>query len=96
MVYSKYDQRVKGALAPFMNDLGLNWSDIDGLRLTRYGHALPVAQTGGIASGLFERASQSINDKIFFANQDNWGNPCFETSYAVGKVAAYQVLGKEI
>lgn len=95
-VYSKYDQRVRGALAPFMNDLGLNWSDIDGLRLTRYGHALPVAQTGGIASGLFERASRSINNKIFFANQDNWGNPCFETSYAVGKVAAYQALGKDI
>ncbi len=96
MLYSKYDERVRTALAPFMNDLGLSWSDIDGLRLTRYGHALPVAQTGGIASGLFERASKPINNKIFFANQDNWGNPCFETSYAVGKVAAYQAMNRAI
>lgn len=96
MLYEKYDGRVKKAIDPFLQTMGIAWSDVDGIRLTRYGHALPVAVSGGISSGLFERAHAPINNKIFFANQDNWGNPCFETCYAVGSVAAYQAMGKEM
>jgi len=51
------------------------------MRLVRYGHALPLAQVNGVKSGLFENAAQSIDGCIHFANQDNWGNPCFETSF---------------
>jgi len=96
ILYSKYSGRIDKAINPFLNDLNLNESDIDGIRLTRYGHALPVACSNGLASGLFERAHQPINDKVFFANQDNWANTCFETCYATGLVAAYQAMGKEI
>lgn len=95
MLYDKYKDRIEGALKPFHHNLGINADDIDGIRLTRYGHALPVAVTGGISNGLFEKAHKSIDNKIFFANQDNWGNPCFETSFATGYVAAYQAMNKE-
>lgn len=95
MLYEKYDGRVREALNPFMNEFNLNWDDVDGMRLTRYGHALPVAETGAISSGLLERAHRPINNKIFFANQDNWANPCVETSFHVASVAAYQALGKD-
>lgn len=95
MLYDKYSERIKNALTPFHSDLGITQNDIDGIRLTRYGHALPVATTGGISNGLFEKAHQPIDDKIFFANQDNWGNPCFETSFATGYVAAFQAMNKE-
>lgn len=95
ILYEKYDGRVREALTPFMNELNLNWSDVDGIRLTRYGHALPVAMTKAISSGQLERAHRPINNRIFFANQDNWANPCVETSFYAASVAAYQVLGKE-
>lgn len=95
MLYEKYDGRIQTAIKPFLDDLGIIATDIDGLRLTRYGHALPVAVHGGISSGLFERAHEIIDNNIFFANQDNWANPCFETSYATGYVAAMQAMNKD-
>lgn len=80
-LYNKYLERIKAKLTPALPGMGLTWNDVSGMRLVRYGHALPVAQTNGVKSGLFEAASQSIDNCIHFANQDNWGNPCFETSF---------------
>lgn len=95
-LHEKYEKRIKKALDPFLKKSGKTWNDVEGLRITRYGHSVAVAQYGEIASGKLERAHQSINDKIFFANQDNWANPCFETSYAVGTLAAYQASNRNI
>ena len=92
----KYTSRIQKALGPFLSKSGKTWDDIEGIRLTRYGHSVAVAGYGDIASGLLERAHQPINNKIFFANQDNWANPCFETSYAVGTLAAFQATNRTI
>ena len=92
----KYTARIQKALDPFLKKSGKSWDDVEGVRLSRYGHSVAVAGHGDIASGLLERAHQPINNKIFFANQDNWANPCFETSYAVGTLAAYQATGRTI
>lgn len=94
ILLEKYTGRIQKALDPFLKKSGKSWDDVEGLRLTRYGHAVAVAQSGEIASGKLEAAHAPINNKIFFANQDNWANPCFETSYAVGTVAAYQATGR--
>lgn len=75
-LYSKYESRIQERL----NGI-INWSDVEGMRLVRTGHSVPVATKGFIVDGTFERASASIDGCIHFANQDNWGNPCFETSY---------------
>lgn len=80
-LYQKYQERIKQRLQPALTGIGLSWNDVEGIRLVRYGHALPLAETRGVSSGLFERASKSIDGCIHFANQDNWGNPCFETSF---------------
>ena len=80
-LHAKYVDRLKPRLLPVLQNVGLTWSDVEGVRLVRYGHSMPVAAVGGVASGLFERASASIDNCIHFANQDNWGNPCFETSF---------------
>ncbi len=80
-VYDKYLERVKARITPALPGMGLSWSNVQGMRLVRYGHALPLAQVNGVKSGLFENAAQSIDGCIHFANQDNWGNPCFETSF---------------
>lgn len=80
-LHAKYVDRLKPKLIPALQNMGLSWADVEGVRLVRYGHSMPVAAIGGVASGLFERASASIDGCIHFANQDNWGNPCFETSF---------------
>lgn len=80
-LYEKYQARVMTSLAPVLKNLGLTNSDVQGMRLVRYGHSMPVASINGVNSGMFELASRSIDNCIHFANQDNWGNPCFETSF---------------
>src|SRR5690606_16390241 len=80
-VYDKYLERIKARINPALPGMGLSWSNVQGMRLVRYGHALPLAQVNGVKSGLFENAAQSIDGCIHFANQDNWRNPCFETSF---------------
>ncbi len=95
-LYSKYETRVKNALEPFLKNARKSWDDVKGIRITRYGHAVAVAKSGEIASGKLEKAHAQINDKIFFANQDNWANPCFETSYATGTLAAFQATNRDI
>lgn len=91
----KYTARIQKSLDPFLRKSGKTWDDVEGIRLTRYGHSVAVAQANAIASKKLETAHAAISDKIFFANQDNWANPCFETSFAVGTVAAYQALGRD-
>lgn len=80
-LHGKYQERIRNRIFPQLTELGLTWSDVEGMRLVRYGHSVPVAKVGGVSSGQFERASASIDGCIHFANQDNWGNPCFETSF---------------
>ena len=90
--YEKYQQRAYTAIEPFMKQMGLSQNDIEGMRLVRFGHALPVAAVNGIASGTFEKASASIDGCIHFANQDNWGNPAFETSFGCALQVVEKVL----
>ncbi|WPU63866.1 FAD-dependent oxidoreductase [Peredibacter starrii] len=80
-LYNKYLERVKTRIAPMLPGMGLTWNDVAGMRLVRYGHALPVAHINGVRNGMFETAHRSIDNCIHFSNQDNWGNPCFETSF---------------
>lgn len=87
-LYQKYQDKIKQRLLPALAGLGLSWADVEGMRLVRYGHALPLAERRGVSSGLFETASKSIDGCIHFANQDNWGNPCFETSFG----SAYRLI----
>ena len=87
-LYQKYEDRLKSTLPEVLSSLNLSWSDVEGWRLVRYGHSMPVARTGHVANGTFERASKDIAGCIFFANQDNWGNPCFETSWKCAVEAA--------
>lgn len=87
-LYEKYENRLKATLPEVLSSLGLSWADVDGWRLVRYGHSMPVARTNYVANGTFERAAKDIAGCIFFANQDNWGNPCFETSWKCGLEAA--------
>jgi hypothetical protein len=89
--HDKYRERILNEVEPIMTGIGLNKQHILGVRLTRWGHSLPVAQQGLLKSGIAEASHQPVGNRIFFANQDNWANPCFETGFAEAKKAAEQV-----
>lgn len=59
---------------------GLTPDHVRELRVARWGHALPLAETGHLASGVWARARSPIAGRIFFAEQDNWPAPAIETA----------------
>ena len=59
---------------------GLSPDHIHELRVARWGHALPLAETGHLAAGVWARARSPIAGRIFFAEQDNWPAPAIETA----------------
>jgi phytoene dehydrogenase-like protein len=60
--------------------LGLGRAEVAGIRLARWGHALPVAATGLIAGGTVDRLRRPFRDGMFFVQQDNWALPALETA----------------
>jgi hypothetical protein len=60
--------------------LGVGVADVKQVRMTRWGHAVPVSRIGFIANGCAEAVRRPIDGKIFFVNQDNWALPAVETA----------------
>lgn len=79
--HDKYKNRYLQDIEPLLNALKLTSKDIHGVRLTRWGHSLPLSRTGLLNEGKPQRAAAAIKNRIHFANQDNWMNPCFETAH---------------
>ena len=50
------------------------------LRLSRWGHPLPVAEAGLIANGTIDVIRKPFKRRVFFVEQDNWILPAFETA----------------
>ncbi len=94
MSHDKYREKYETELRTILPGLGISESDLLGMRLTRWGHSLPLSQKGLLASGQATTASESILGRIHFANQDNWMNPCFETAQEVAEEKTSLILEK--
>lgn len=80
--FEKYKTHALTEVTPFIKALGLEPENVKGIRFARWGHAMPVSKVGLLKSGILEQAHQPISNKIYFANQDNWANPCIESAFA--------------
>jgi len=49
------------------------------VRMSRWGHAMPIASPEFIASGLAQHVRRPYLENVYFVNQDNWALPAFET-----------------
>jgi hypothetical protein len=78
---------VEKVLPDMLEQLGVPESAYEGTRVTRWGHSLPLARTGFIADGTLDKIG-APQGRIFFANQDNFMNPAFETAFATAQRAA--------
>jgi hypothetical protein len=70
---------------------GLRASDIEGVRLTRWGHPMLVTRPGQMADGTLRAASQS-QPGLFFAHTDVNGAPAYENALAAAFDAVDAVL----
>ena len=86
--HAKYKEQIEAELPAMLKALGIDASDVAGMRMSRYGHALPLAKAGVIAKGGPEFLSTPYKESVFFANQDNWASPCFEVCASTAFQAA--------
>ena len=73
-------------------DLKIAPSDVAEVRLTRWGHAMPIAAPNAIATGTAELARRPINEKLWFVNQDNWLLPAVETCLQEAETWSAEIL----
>lgn len=89
--HDKYRNAVLAELTLKLPALGFKNTNanqlIEGVRMTRWGHAIPLAACNFIASGNAEILDQGIRGRLFFAGQDVWANPAFETALATAERA---------
>ena len=89
--HNKHKKIITEELRNFTATVGLSFADIKGMRMTRWGHSLPVASRNLIGSGHLEKMSRPVAGRVFFANQDNWANPAFECSFAAALAAISEI-----
>lgn len=81
--YAKYrqefEQQIHSQVLPL---LGLHSENIVDLRLTRWGHPMPLSGIGQVADGTMDAARATFKKRVFFVEQDNWMLPCVETCSA--------------
>ena len=73
---TKISAQIKNEIYPFYQ---LSDQDSVDLRLTRWGHPLPLAAVGLLDRGVVDILRASIDDRIYFIEQDNWALPAIET-----------------
>lgn len=64
----------------YLPALGISPDTVLGIRLTRWGHAMPVPKAGIFRDGLPARLWAPLGETVHFAHQDNWCLPAFETA----------------
>ena len=89
--HDKYKRQIESALPSLLKTLNISAGAVEGIRMTRWGHSLPVAQKGLFASGTLDVISQSVGSRIHFVGQDNWANPCIETAEATALAVAEKI-----
>jgi len=73
----EFEQAIAREVLPH---LGISMEDVVDIRLTRWGHPMPVADKGRIADGTIKTLREPFRDCIFFVEQDNWLLPALETA----------------
>jgi protoporphyrinogen oxidase len=72
----EFERQIQSAILPMLN---VDVKRVRDLRLTRWGHPLPVADRGLIANKIVDSIRAPFRERIFFIEQDNWMLPGLET-----------------
>ncbi len=88
-----YAELLAPQLRHMLSLLDVPESAIRQVRLTRWGHAMPIPRPGLIANGTVETAHRPIGNNLYFVNQDNWALPAVENSVLDAKSVTDTILG---
>lgn len=89
--HEKHKKRIEAGLEGLLTALNVSKDRVMGIRLTRWGHSIPIASYGLLASGDLAKACAPVDGRVFFANQDNWANPSIECAINTAHEAAQAI-----
>jgi monoamine oxidase len=87
-VRAEFERQITAEILPLVR---AGEGDVVDLRLARWGHPLPVAEAGLIADGVPEVLRAPFAGRVFFAQQDDWALPAFETAITEALLVAPEV-----
>jgi protoporphyrinogen oxidase len=92
LTYSEAEKNIRKSVLEGLREHGLRESDIEDIRLTRWGHPMLIARPGQLADGTMERARAPLEGGLFFAHTDIQGAPAIENALvsAFGAVEAVE------
>lgn len=73
----EFEQQVHQEILPLV---GISKDRVKDVRLSRWGHPMPVPLRGLISDGTVDEIRRPFADRVFFVEQDNWLLPCIETA----------------
>lgn len=89
--FRDYTRRFVPQLRAFLDLLEVPVSAVRQVRLTRWGHAMPIARPGFIADGHSDRIRAALHDNTHFVNQDNFALPAVENCLLEAERVAREV-----
>ncbi len=78
--WQNYAESIVPQIRSMLQLVGVSDRAVHEIRMTRWGHALPLAHRGLMAEGHIQRIREPLDGRIFFVNQDNWALPAVENS----------------
>lgn len=88
--YAQMESEVRREVLAGFGPHGLRADDIEGVRLTRWGHPMIVTRPGQLAEGTMRKASQP-QPGLYFAHTDVQGAPAYENALAAAFDAVEEV-----
>lgn len=73
-----YAERLAPQIDPMLELLDVPAEAVKQIRMTYFGHGMPIAYPGFIAQGTAEAVRRPFEGKVFFVQQDNWALPAVE------------------
>jgi hypothetical protein len=86
--WTDYANRLVPQIHTMLELLKVPASKVEQVRMTRWGHAMPIANIGFLAKGNPAKLRAPYQGRVYFANQDNWALPAFETALLEAKYVA--------
>ena len=75
-IRKEFEAQINSVVLPMLK---LSPQDVADIRVTRWGHPIPLSETGNYAEGKVDILRKPFKDRVFFVNQDNWMLPALET-----------------
>lgn len=89
--WQNYAESIAPQIRSMLGVLNVPVGSVRQVRLTRWGHAMPISRPGFIADGTADHVRRPMEGMIWFVNQDNWALPAVENCLLDAQQVAEQV-----